>query len=69
MGHVDYTDYGIFIVANAFRCFFKEVQVKYFWSSLAVALPGADLMFDAKSKLGASILIRSLKSASIVDVE
>jgi O-methyltransferase involved in polyketide biosynthesis len=48
--------------------FFEGAEIKRFFSSVADALPGADLIFEASSTLGASIVNDSLKSVDM-DVE
>jgi O-methyltransferase involved in polyketide biosynthesis len=48
--------------------FFEEAEIKRFFSSVADALPGADLIFEASSTLGALIVNDSLKSVDM-DVE
>lgn len=48
--------------------FFEEAQVKHFLSSLADALAGAQLACDANSKLGASIINRSLQNIGMTGV-
>jgi O-methyltransferase involved in polyketide biosynthesis len=65
---LDYTDNGIFIVAKGILWFFDEAEIKRFFSSLADALPGAELICEASSKLGASIVNDLLKSVEM-DVE
>jgi O-methyltransferase involved in polyketide biosynthesis len=65
---MDRTDNGIFILAKGILWFFEEAEIKRFFSSVADALPGADLIFEASSTLGASIVNDSLKSVDM-DVE
>jgi len=65
---IDHTDNGIFIVAKGILWFFEEAEIKRFFSSLADALPGAELICEACSTLGASIVNDSLKSVDM-DVE
>jgi O-methyltransferase involved in polyketide biosynthesis len=65
---IDHTDNGIFIVAKGILWFFEEAEIKSFFSSLADALPGAELICEACSTLGASIVNDSLKSVDM-DVE
>lgn len=65
---IDYTDNDIFILAKGILWFFKEAEIRRFFSSLADALPGAELIFEACSKRGASIVNDSLKSVDM-DVE
>lgn len=65
---MDHTDNGIFILAKGILWFFEEAEIKRFFSSLADALPGAELICEACSTLGASIVNDSLKSVDM-DVE
>ena len=65
---IDHTDNGVFILASGVLVWFEEVQVKYFLSSLADVLPGAELVFDANSKVGALAINRSLKDVDMTDV-
>jgi O-methyltransferase involved in polyketide biosynthesis len=65
---MDHPDNGIFILAKGILWFFEEAEIKRFFSSLADALPGADLIFEASSTLGALIVNDSLKSVDM-DVE
>jgi len=60
-----YTDNGIFILAKGILWFFGEAEIKRFFSSLADALPGAELICEASSKIGASIVNNSLKSVDM----
>ncbi|MGZ4846500.1 MAG: class I SAM-dependent methyltransferase [Halobacteriota archaeon] len=68
-GDIDRTDHGIFILARGVLWFFEEMEVKHFLSSLADALPGAELICDACSKLGAPIVTGSLWTVGMTDVE
>ena len=63
---MEHTDNGIFIVAKGILWFFEEAEIKRFFSSLADALPGAELICEASSTLGAPIVNDSLRS---VDME
>lgn len=65
---MDHTDNGIFIVAKGILWFFEEAEIKRFFSSLADALPGAELICEACSTLRASLVNDSLKSVDM-DVE
>jgi len=65
---IDHTDNGLFILASGVLVWFEEAQVRYFLSSLADVLPGAELVFDANSKAGASAINRSLKDVDMTDV-
>ena len=62
---MDHTDNGIFILAKGILWFFEEAKIKRFFSSLADALPGAELICEASSKLGASLVNDSLKSVDM----
>ena len=66
---IGHTDNGLFILASGVLVWFEEAQVRHFLSSLADVLPGAELVFDANSKVGASAINRSLKDVDITDVE
>jgi len=65
---LDHTDNGIIILAKGILWFFEEAEIKRFFSSLADALPGAELIGEASSKLGASLVNDSLKSVDL-DIE
>ncbi len=65
---IDHTDNGLFILASGVLVWFEEAQARYFLSSLADVLPGAELVFDANSKAGASAINRSLKDVDMTDV-
>jgi len=65
---IDSINNGIFILASGVLVFFEEAQIKHFLSSLADALPGAQLACDANSKLGASIINRSLQNIGMTGV-
>ncbi|MGZ4863664.1 MAG: class I SAM-dependent methyltransferase [Halobacteriota archaeon] len=67
-GYIDHTNNGILISAKGILWFFEEAEIKSFFSSLADVLPEAELIFEACSKLGASIVNNSLKSVDM-DVE
>jgi O-methyltransferase involved in polyketide biosynthesis len=62
---IDRSDNGIFILAKGILWFFEEADIKRLLSSLADALPGAELLCEACSKLGASIVNESLKSVDM----
>jgi O-methyltransferase involved in polyketide biosynthesis len=62
---IDRADNGIFILAKGILWFFEEADIKRLLSSLADALPGAELLCEACSKLGASIVNESLKSVDM----
>jgi len=62
---IDHTDAGFLILAKGILWFFEEADIKGFFSSLADALPGAELICEVSSKFGASIVNDSLKSAGM----
>jgi O-methyltransferase involved in polyketide biosynthesis len=65
---IDHTDNGILVLAKGVLWFFEEAEIKRFFLALADALPGAELIFEACSKLGASIVNDSLRTVGM-DVE
>ncbi len=66
---IDHSDNGVFMLARGVLWFFEEVEVKKFLTSLADALPGAELVCDACSKLGAAMVTGSLKNVGMGDVK
>jgi len=65
---IEHIDNGVLILAKGILWFFEEAEIKRLLSSLADAPPEAELICEASSKLGASIVNASLKSVDM-DVE
>ena len=62
---VDRTGEGVFAISGGVLFYFGESQVKSFLSAFADNLPGAEIVFDALSRLGAFLANRTIRKTGI----